>query len=66
MIKIEVLDKNLKTKRMVLLNPEAIVSVEQSTDSLYIIYLLDGRTYHMTFEMFIEHFEENDLEESFQ
>jgi len=66
MIKIEVLDKNLKTKRMVLLNPEAIVSVEQSTDNLYIVYLLDGRTYHMTFEMFIEHFEENDLEESFQ
>lgn len=64
MIKIEVLDK--KTKRMILLNPDAIVSVEQLEYDLYVIYLLDGRTYHMTYEMFMEHFEENETEEKFQ
>jgi hypothetical protein len=64
MIKIEILDG--KSKRMVLLNPDAIVSVEQVDPDLYIIYLLDGRTYHMTYEMFMEHFEEDEMEERFQ
>jgi len=58
MIKIEIL--NGTSKRMVLLNPDAIVSVEETGDNLYTIFLLDGRKYYMNHEMFIEHFEEEE------
>jgi hypothetical protein len=66
MIKIEVLNGNYKDKKLVLLNPAAIVSVEQIESDLYVIYLLDKRKYYMTEEMFMEHFEENEIEEYYQ
>jgi hypothetical protein len=60
MIKIRV--KDGKGERFVLLNPEAIVSVEEKSDDLFEVFLIDGRILHMTLEMFQEHFEE-ELEE---
>jgi hypothetical protein len=66
MIKIEILDGSRKDKKLVLLNPEAIVSVEQLESDLYVIYLLDKRKYYMTQEMFMEHFEEEESEAYYQ
>jgi len=60
MIKIRVKDGN--GERFVLLNPEAIVSVEEKADDLFQVFLIDGRILYMTSEMFLEHFEE-ELEE---
>jgi hypothetical protein len=60
MIKIRVKDGT--SERFVLLNPEAIVSVEEKSDNLFEVYLVDGRIFKMTLEMFKEHFEE-ELEE---
>jgi hypothetical protein len=62
MIKIRVKDGT--GERFVLLNPEAIVSVEEKADDLFQVFLIDGRILYMTTEMFIEHFEE-ELEEKF-
>jgi hypothetical protein len=63
MIKIRVKDE-ASGERFVLLNPEAIVSVEEKEDNLFQVFLIDGRILYMTTEMFIEHFEE-ELEEKF-
>lgn len=63
MIKIRVKD-GASGERFVLLNPEAIVSVEEKEDNLFQVFLIDGRILYMTTEMFIEHFEE-ELEEKF-
>lgn len=60
MIKIRVKDGS--GERFVLLNPEAIVSVEEKADDLFQVFLIDGRILYMTSEMFLEHFEE-ELEE---
>lgn len=60
MIKIRV--KEGSGERFVLLNPEAIVSVEEKADDLFQVFLIDGRILYMTSEMFLEHFEE-ELEE---
>jgi len=56
MIKIRI--KDGAQERFVLLNPEAIVSVEEKTDNLFEVHLVDGRIFTMTLEMFQEHFEE--------
>ena len=61
MIKIRVKD-GAAGERFVLLNPEAIVSVEEKEDNLFQVFLIDGRILYMTSEMFLEHFEE-ELEE---
>jgi len=60
MIKIRV--KDGASERFVLLNPDTIVSVEEKSDNLFEVYLVDGRIFKMTLEMFQEHFEE-ELEE---
>lgn len=63
MIKIRVKDE-AAGERFVLLNPEAIVSVEEKSDNLFQVFLIDGRILYMTSEMFLEHFEE-ELEEKY-
>lgn len=60
MIKTEVLDGSRRKTKFVLLNPDAIVSIEQVEDDLYQIFLIDGRIYHMTLQMFQENFEEEE------
>ncbi len=60
MIKTEVLDGSKKKKKIVLLNPDAIVSVEEVEEDLYQIFLIDGRMYYMTLQMFQENFEEEE------
>ena len=45
-----------------IINPDAIVSVEEKSNNLYQVFLIDGRIMYMTAEMFLEHFEE-ELEE---
>jgi len=56
MIKIRIKDGN--NERFVLINPEAIVSVEEKSNNLYQLFLVDGRIMYMTLEMFEENFEE--------
>ena len=63
MIKIRVKD-GAAGERFVLLNPEAIVSVEEKENNLFQVFLIDGRILYMTSEMFLEHFEE-ELEEKY-
>lgn len=63
MIKIRVKD-GASGERFVLLNPEAIVSVEEKDSNIFQVYLIDGRILYMTSEMFLEHFEE-ELEEKY-
>lgn len=63
MIKIRVKDE-AAGERFVLLNPEAIVSVEEKSENLFQVFLIDGRILYMTSEMFLEHFEE-ELEEKY-
>lgn len=58
MIKVKILDNGVE--KMILLSESAIVSVEENFPDLYNIYLIDGRILHMTQEMFIEHFEEEE------
>lgn len=60
MIKIRIKDGT--KERFVLLNPDAIVSVEEKSENLYQLFLMDGRIMYMTFEMFQEHFEEEEEE----
>jgi hypothetical protein len=59
MIKIRIIDGN-ENEKFILLNEDAIVSVEQRNENLFEVYLVDGRILKMTLEMFTEHFEEDE------
>jgi len=57
MIQIRVLDKNGKEK-LILLNENAIVSIEEVSKNMFNVFLVDGRVLNMNLEMFTEHFEQ--------
>jgi hypothetical protein len=48
------------SEKLILLNDDAIVSIEQKDENLFQIFLVDGRILYMTLEMFTEHFDEEE------
>jgi hypothetical protein len=63
MVKIKIVGDYGKDK-MILVNPDCIVSVEAWGLDNHNLYLSDGRVLHMTDEMFKENFTEEDEEDS--
>lgn len=62
MVKIKVEDQYGK-ERMLLINPEAIVTVERQEDNSFEVHLVDGRIFKMSEKMFEENFAEEEVEE---
>jgi hypothetical protein len=58
MIKTEVIYKG--GTKLILLNPDAIVCIEQVNEDLFELYLVNGKIYQMTLQMFQENFEEEE------
>jgi hypothetical protein len=62
MVKIKILGSKGEDK-MLLVNPEAIVTVERLSDDSFEVRLIDGRILKMTEKMFEENFDEEELNE---